>query len=102
MPSIRPKRMRTRIYIDGVPSWSANVPSNGATGPAHIRGSMVVGLSSGTPIRDRLTANQAKLDARPVRNGRPRIYATDEERLAARRKTWRESAAARRAKVDAA
>lgn len=96
-------------YIDGKPQYRDLGPSNGASGPALVRGSLVVGESLGRPPRDRLTSNQAKLDDRPVEPGRPQLspdierpgrgkaYASDEDRRAGRRQSWRESSRRKRA-----
>lgn len=105
-------------YIDGRPIWEDQGPSY-ARIPGH-RGSLVTGgpgpndkdvHNRRNAVAKALTRNQSKLDARPIRNGRPRksddvplvgrgfqrVYASDEERLAARRQSWRESKARRRA-----
>lgn len=92
--------------------------ANGASGPAHLRGQLVVaepGWRARTRV-ERLTANQTRPGDRPVRPGRPRkdtievvpigrgrkVYATEEERIAARRLAWRESARRRRERREAA
>ena len=83
----------TRIVEDEGPS-EARLPGH--------RGSLVLGgpgpndkdvHNRQTRASKALTRNQAKLDARPVgKGGRPRIY-TEDEAIAARRKSWRESKA---------
>lgn len=50
--------MRTRIYIDGKPSWSENEPGYAVLYRGSIRGELV---TSHTPSRPtKLTANQTK------------------------------------------
>ena len=89
--------MRVRIYVDGRPDWSTNVPSY-ARLPGH-GGALVVAPSK--PVRTPLTANQTSPPPPKARRHPPKVerigqgkhpgYATEQERLNARRQTWRES-----------
>lgn len=91
--------------------WIDCPPANPGSSP--IRGSLVQG-APGPVAQRRLTRNQTRKDEREVAAGRPRLspdvtpighggrpgYASEEERLAARRLAWRESK--RRAREQAA
>lgn len=108
-------------YIEGRAVWSANEPSS-AQPAKWFWGALVTGSPGPNDreahrreaARSRLTANQAKLDDRPIVNGRPRQspdverngrgrkYASEEERIAARRMCWRESSRRARKRSSAA
>lgn len=89
--------MRTRVFIDGVYGWSANVPST--PGTFTLRGSLSFsGPGSVELARIATQRRQGVADmARRIEEGRApaphpnTVYATDEERLEARRRTFRES-----------
>src|SRR5438477_182481 len=94
----------------GAKVWRDEGPSS-AHLPGH-RGSLVVGERA--PVTNHpLTDNQKRPDDRAIKTGRPRmspdielhprgkVYATDEERIAARRQSWRESAHRKRARLAA-
>ena len=79
-------------------------------GPSWLRGVIVVGEPSKPSKGAGLTPNQMKPDTRPVKavgkpresddvelKGRGRKYATEEERIAARRQAWRDAQAKRSA-----
>ncbi len=102
--------MRLRTYIDGHPAWSENTPSYARL--AGHGGSLVVATPKPRPSRAqerqkiaviaaRLAAGEPPLEPRKRADPR-RFYATDEERLEARRRTFRESRARLRAQVRAA
>ncbi len=100
--------------------WSENVEGSAILYRGGIHGTLVSG-DHGPMERHRqhtakskLTANQRKLDDRPIENGRPRLspdvervgrgrsYASEEERTAARRAGWREYSRRSRQKASAA
>ena len=89
-------------YLDGKPVYRDLGPANGASGPSRPSGSLVQGepdwKARRKMVNPPLTANQTRPDDRPIRTGRPRKF-SDDERIEARRRAWRESARRRREKA---
>ena len=78
--------MRTRTG-HGPDDWSPNVPAQPLNVGGWFHGSLAVPAPRPGPKLP-LTANQTKLDDRPVVTGRPRKPLTDVQ-TAARRAAWR-------------